>query len=54
MEENSLEPSAQKTVEEFDRDNQPAYQETIPQAWMAQHGASDFIADKWAKLQEAV
>ena len=47
MDENSLSEPAQRTIEDYEQDNIVAYQEIMPDAWIA--CASDFILDKCAE-----
>ena len=52
MDENSVSEPAQRTIEEFESENRPSYQDTLPDTWMVSAGSYDSIADKWARKHE--
>ena len=47
MDENSVDQAAKRAIEDFEQDNIVAYQEIMPDAWIA--CASDFILEKCAE-----
>ena len=54
MDENSVSEPAQRTIEEFESENRPSYQDTLPDTWMVSAGSYDSIADKWAKSHDSL